>query len=372
MANSSLSFLQNSKSSATPFFADKKTSLWVVGGVIALHAVAGYALINMTMPKVTPPKVTPPLEISFVTPPPQAIEPNIETQPKPKNIPSVVPKIEPTAQAKTEPNIEKSSEKPMEKKTEPVKSQMVTKPEIQPKTEPLVEKKPEPTLAKKPEINPNILIAQQRAKDNERAEQIHQQQLAQEKLNQENLTKQAEQARQNEINRQNELAKQQEAKQLETKRQQALADEQARAKKQAEADTENRRIEAENARQKALAEAQAKAKQQADDRARKEKEALAKKSAESNTPVTFSIGQASWRNRPNFSCSDSNGEALTATVRYSVDKQGNLTGTALSKPSGNAKVDRMLLQQARSARFNPFTKDGVPVMGVVNVPIRCQ
>ena len=145
-----------------------------------------------------------------------------------------------------------------------------------------------------------------------------------------------------------------------------------------DAEEERERKQAEVDRQKALADAKArqadearakaeKAKQQAD----KDKEA---QQAQNNSPVSFSAGQASWRRQPSFSCHSEDLEdgALTAIIRYTVDKQGNPTSVTLAKSTGNARVDRQLSMQAKSGRFNPFTKNGVPVVGIVNLPVRCQ
>lgn len=95
---------------------------------------------------------------------------------------------------------------------------------------------------------------------------------------------------------------------------------------------------------------------------------------QTNAPMTFSAGQASWRRQPNFSCSrdDTNGETLSATIRYVVNRQGNAESVTLITTTGNAKVDRQLLQQARQGRFHPFTQHGQPVVGIINLPIRCQ
>lgn len=105
---------------------------------------------------------------------------------------------------------------------------------------------------------------------------------------------------------------------------------------------------------------------------KKDKEDTEKQQTNNNAPVTFSIGQASWRNKPNFSCSHLNsGEILNATFRYIVDKQGNAS-VIQTQSTGSAKIDRQLLMQAQSGKFNPFLKNGEPVVGIVNVSVRCQ
>ena len=139
------------------------------------------------------------------------------------------------------------------------------------------------------------------------------------------------------------------------------------------------RKQAEMDRQKALADAKARQADEARAKAEKAKQQQADKDkeaqqAQNNSPVSFSAGQASWRRQPSFSChsEDLENGALTATIRYTVDKQGNPTSVTLAKSTGNARVDRQLSMQAKSGKFNPFTKNGVPVVGIVNLPVRCQ
>jgi TonB family protein len=117
--------------------------------------------------------------------------------------------------------------------------------------------------------------------------------------------------------------------------------------------------------------ARAKAEKARQEQADKDKEA---QQAQNNAPVSFSAGQASWRRQPSFSChsEDLENGALTAIIRYTVDKQGNPTSVTLAKSTGNVRVDRQLSMQAKSGKFNPFTKNGVPVVGIVNLPVRCQ
>ena len=161
-------------------------------------------------------------------------------------------------------------------------------------------------------------------------------------------------------------------------RQQALARQKALENQLIE-QQERERKQAEMDRQKALADAKARQADEARAKAEKAKQQQADKDkeaqqAQNNSPVSFSAGQASWRRQPSFSCrsEDLENGALTAVIRYTVDKQGNPTSVTLAKSTGNVRVDRQLSMQAKSGKFNPFTKNGVPVVGIVNLPVRCQ
>ena len=313
---------------------DKKSGTLALIGVLSLHGIVAISLANMATPDIKPPNVTPPLEISFIAPPPAADKPkemSVTAEPKPiKQLPKPVEKLE-------ENPIEKPISKPIEKTVEkPMAKKPVEQP-IKPLPEP--SKPAEKTIVKPPQVDQNIVMARQLALANERAEQAQKQQLERQQI----LARQ--QALQNQLIERQER----ERKQAEMDRQKALADAKARQADEA-------RAKAEKARQ-----------EQAD----KDKEA---QQAQNNSPVSFSSGQASWRRQPSFSChsEDLENGALTAIIRYTVDKQGNPTSVTLAKSTGNARVDRQLSMQAKSGKFNPFTKNGVPVVGIVNLPVRCQ
>jgi TonB family protein len=313
---------------------DKKSGTLALIGVLSLHGIVAISLANMATPDIKPPNVTPPLEISFIAPPPAADKPkemSVTAEPKPiKQLPKPVEKLEenPIEKPISKP-IEKTVEKPMAKK--PVEQPIKPLPELsKPANNPIV---------KPPQVDQNIVMARQLALANERAEQAQKQQLERQQI----LARQ--QALQNQLIERQER----ERKQAEVDRQKALADAKARQADEA-------RAKAEKARQ-----------EQAD----KDKEA---QQAQNNSPVSFSSGQASWRRQPSFSChsEDLENGALTAIIRYTVDKQGNPTSVTLAKSTGNVRVDRQLSMQAKSGKFNPFTKNGVPVVGIVNLPVRCQ
>ncbi|VWX30339.1 conserved hypothetical protein [Moraxellaceae bacterium 17A] len=335
---------------------DKKSGTLALIGVLSLHGIVAISLANMATPDIKPPNVTPPLEISFIAPPPAADKPKemaVTAEPKPiKQLPKPVEKptekpIEKVEEKPKEKPIEKSISKPIEKTVE---KPMAKKPVEQPiKPLPELSKPADNPIVKPPQVDQNIVMARQLALANERAEQAQKQKQQQELERQQELQRQQVLARQKAL--ENQLIEQQERerKQAEIDRQKALADAKARQADEA-------RAKAEKAKQ-----------QQADN----DKEA---QQAQNNAPVSFSAGQASWRRQPSFSChsEDLENGALTAIIRYTVDKQGNPTSVTLAKSTGNVRVDRQLSMQAKSGKFNPFTKNGVPVVGIVNLPVRCQ
>ena len=343
---------------------DKKSGTLALIGVLSLHGIVAISLANMATPDIKPPNVTPPLEISFIAPPPAADKPKemaVTAEPKPiKQLPKPVEKptekrIEKLAEKPKEKPIEKPISKPIEKTVE---KPMAKKPVEQPiKPLPELSKPAEKTIVKPPQVDQNIVMARQLALANEQAEQAQKQQLERQQA----LARQQDLKRQQELERQQILARQ---KALENQ----LIEQQERERKQAEMD-----------RQKALADAKARQADEARAKAEKAKQQQADKNkeaqqAQNNSPVSFSAGQASWRRQPSFSCrsEDLENGALTAIIRYTVDKQGNPTSITLAKSTGNVRVDRQLSMQAKSSKFNPFTKNGVPVVGIVNLPVRCQ
>lgn len=343
---------------------DKKSGTLALIGVLSLHGIVAISLANMATPDIKPPKVTPPLEISFIAPPPAPTKPEemtvtaeqqpIKQLPKPVEKPTEKP-IEKIAEKPEEKPIEKPISKPVEKTVEkPIAKKPVEQP-IKPLPEP--SKPAEKTIVKPPQVDQNIVMARQLALANERAEQAQKQQFERQQA----LARQQDLKQQQELERQQVLARQ---KALENQ----LIEQQERERKQAEMD-----------RQKALADAKARQADEARAKAEKAKQQQADKDkeaqqAQNNSPVSFSAGQASWRRQPSFSChsEDLENGALTAIIRYTVDKQGNPTSVTLAKSTGNVRVDRQLSMQAKSGKFNPFTKNGVPVVGIVNLPVRCQ
>lgn len=335
---------------------DKKSGTLALIGVLSLHGIIAISLANMATPDIKPSNATPPLEISFIAPPPAADKPKemaVTAEPQPiKQLPKPVEKPK-------EKPIQKPISKPIEKTVEkPIPQPIAKKPVEQPiKPLPKLSKPAEKPIVKPPQVDQNIVMARQLALANERAEHAQKQQLERQQA----LARQQDLERQQELERQQILARQ---KALENQ----LIEQQERERKQAEMD-----------RQKALADAKARQADEARAKAEKAKQQQADKDkeaeqAQNNSPVSFSAGQASWRRQPSFSChsEDLENGALTAVIRYTVDKQGNPTSVTLAKSTGNVRVDRQLSMQAKSGKFNPFTKNGVPVVGIVNLPVRCQ
>nr|WP_309575500.1 TonB family protein [Moraxella osloensis] len=347
---------------------DKKSSTLALIGVLSLHGIVAISLANMATPDIKPPNVTPPLEISFIAPPPAPTKPEemkVTAEPKPiKQLPKPVEKL---AEKPKEKPIEKPISKPIEKTVEKPMAKKPVEQTIKPLPEPL--KPAENPIVKPPQVDQNIVMARQLALANERAEQVEKQQLERQQA----LARQQDLKQQQELERQQELEQQQELQ-----RQQALARQKALENQLIE-QQERERKQAEMDRQKALADAKARQADEARAKAEKAKQQQADKDkeaqqAQNNSPVSFSAGQASWRRQPSFSCrsEDLENGALTAIIRYTVDKQGNPTSVTLAKSTGNVRVDRQLSMQAKSGKFNPFTKNGVPVVGIVNLPVRCQ
>ena len=353
---------------------DKKSGTLALIGVLSLHGIVAMSLANMATPNIKPPNVTPPLEISFIAPPPAADKPKemaVTAEPKPiKQLTKPVEKLaekpkEKLAEKPKEKPIAKPISKPIEKTVEKPITQPIAKKPVEQPIKPLAEpsKPAENPIVKPPQVDQNIVMARQLALANERAEQAQKQQFERQQAlaRQQDLKRQQELERQQELQRQQILARQ---KALENQ----LIEQQQRERKQAEMD-----------RQKALADAKARQADEARAKAEKAKQQQADKDkeaeqAQNNSPVSFSAGQASWRRQPSFSChsEDLENGALTAIIRYTVDKQGNPTSVTLAKSTGNVRVDRQLSMQAKSGKFNPFTKNGVPVVGIVNLPVRCQ
>ena len=343
---------------------DKKSGTLALIGVLSLHVIVAISLANIATPDIKPPNVTPPLEISFIAPPPAADKPEemtVTAEPKPiKQLPKPVekPKVKLAEKPKEKP-IAKPISKPIEKTVEKPITQPIAKKPVEQPIKPLAEpsKPAENPIVKPPQVDQNIVMARQLALANEQAEQAQKQQFERQQA----LARQQDLERQQELERQQVLARQ---KALQNQ----LIEQQERERKQAEMD-----------RQKALADAKARQADEARAKAEKAKQQQADKDkeaqqAQNNSPVSFSAGQASWRRQPSFSCrsEDLENGALTAIIRYTVDKQGNPTSITLAKSTGNVRVDRQLSMQAKSGKFNPFTKNGVPVVGIVNLPVRCQ
>ena len=303
--------------------------------VVGLHLLTAIALVIIKAPmlKDEPIKETPPLEIQMVTLPTQPIE-NVVTeveevpQSKAESIPT--PKPEPKPEPKTQQKMKAVTpvdpvvreEEPIVQKEKPVQTPPIKELPVKKK----IEDKP-------PVIDKSVADEQRRI-----------------------IAAQAEKAAQ-------QAERQAQAKALQEAQAQAARDAQAQADANA----------AKEAAQKA---AQAKAEREAEAAARAKAEAAAKAAAAaSNEPVNFTASAANWASAPNFSFPDRaarrarSGDTLNVVLVLRVNKQGGIDSVRIAQSSGNSLVDKEAQRQVRSGKFKPFSKNGVPVVGNVTLPI---
>lgn len=314
--------------------------------VVGLHVLTAIALvvIKAPAPKVELAKETPPLEIQMVTLPAKpAVKvaergvaeveetPEPKSEPKPKPEPTPKPKPEPQPQQKVE---AVTQEDPVVKEEKPT-VQKETPPQKQPIKEPPVKKKIEDKPAKQKQIDADKTAAdEQRRMIAAQAEKAAQKAQAQARAMQE-------------------------------------ANAQAAREAQAQADANAAKEAAKEAAQKA---ARAKAEREAEAAARAEADAKAAAAA-SNEPVNFTASAANWASAPNFSFPDRaarrarSGDTLNVVLVLRVNKQGGIDSVRVAQSSGNALLDKEAQRQVRSGKFKPFTKNGVPVVGNVTLPI---
>ena len=302
-----------------------KLTSTVMGCVVALHLLTAIVLVMVKTPVITikPLEITPPIEIQLVSEVTTIAEPVM-----------AVAEVEPIKAPKPQ-SVSVAEEKPEPKKAvQPVVKKETAKPKVGTKptttintTTKIVKDKP---VIKQPIRSQESDAAAQEsalAADNER------------KI----LAAQAEKATQ-----------QAHAKAM--RESQAVADAKAKADREAQAESD-----AKAAREAAQAAAREKANQQA--------------AAASNTPVNFTATNANWASAPNFSFpararrGARSGETFRVVLVLQVNKQGSIDNVSLAQSSGNAALDRDAQQQVLSGKFKPFTKNGVPVVGNVTLPI---
>lgn len=303
--------------------------------VVGLHLLTAIALVIIKAPtlKDEPIKETPPLEIQMVTLPTEPIEnvvTEVEEVPQSKAEPIPTPKPEPKPEPKPQQKMKAVTpvdpvvreEEPIVQKEKPVQTPPIKEPPVKKK----IEDKP-------PVIDKSVADEQRRI-----------------------IAAQAEKAAQ-------QAERQAQAKALQEAQAQAARDAQAQADANA----------AKEAAQKA---AQAKAEREAAAAARAKAEAAAKAAAAaSNEPVNFTASAANWASAPNFSFPDRaarrarSGDTLNVVLVLRVNKQGGIDSVRVAQSSGNALLDKEAQRQVRSGKFKPFTKNGVPVVGNVTLPI---
>ena len=310
--------------------------------VVGLHVLTAIALVTIKAPepKDEPIKEMPPLEIQMVTLPAKLAESVVaEVEETPQS------KAQPIPESKTEPKLEPKSERKPEPKP-PQKMKVLTP------ADPVVTEK-EPAVQK--ETPPEKLpIKEQPVKKKIENKQPQQKQIDADKAVAD------EQRRM--IAAQAEKAAQQAESQAQVK---ALQEAHAAREAQAQADAKA----AKEAAQKA---ARAKAEREAESAARAEADARA---AASNEPVNFTASAANWASPPNFSFPERaarrarSGDTLNVVLVLRVNKQGGIDSVRIAQSSGNALLDKEAQRQVRSGKFKPFTKNGVPVVGNVTLPI---
>lgn len=297
--------------------------------VVGLHVLTAVALVTIkpSEPKIERVQVTPPIEIEFVSLPAPNTEPEVKAE-------------QPVVQQKPQPIVEPE-------RIEPPKSQPQQKPIAEPKAKVVTAKPTEiknktadvEPVAKVENKKPDIIKKESPKIDTSMADE-------QRKI----IAAQAEKAAQDAHAR-------------------AVADAKAAREAQAAADAKT----AKEAAQKA---AQAKAAiQAAEAAARAKADAEAKAATASNEPVNFTASNANWASAPNFSFPERaakrarSGDTLNVVLVLRVNKQGGIDSVRIAQSSGNSLVDKEAQRQVRSGRFKPFSKNGVPVVGNVTLPI---
>jgi len=289
----------------------RKSLLLAIVAVIGLHVLAAIALMAIKTPelKPEPQKEMAPLEIQFVSLPAKTVSSEVEKQ-------TVTAKEEVQPEVQIEP-----APQPKPKPKEPIKKPIKTP--VKPK-EPVVKNT-------EPKVTPVIATEEPRSDTSQKVPP------------KEPLPK------------------------IEVDN--SAAEAQRKAAAQAESERQARKAE-----QEAKRAAQAKAAAEATAQARAEAQAAAAL-AQSNEPVSFTASSANWASAPNFSFPERaarrarSGDTLNVVLVLRVNKQGGIDNVRVAQSSGNPLLDKEARRQVRSGKFKPFTKNGVPVVGDVTLPI---
>ena len=303
-----------------------KSLLLAIVAVLGLHVLAAIALVAIKTPelKPEPKKEMSPLEIKFVSLPAKTVSTEVE-----KQTVTAKKEVQPEVQVQPAPQPEPKPKEPVKQPTEtPVKPKEPVVKNVEPKVMPVIaSEKPRPDTSQK--VAPKEPLPKPKV-DNSAAE-----------------------------------AQRKAAAQAESERQARKAEQEA----QARAEQEAKRV----ADAKAAAQAKAAA-ETAAAQARAEAEAAAAL-AQSNEPVSFTASSANWASAPNFSFPERaarrarSGDTLNVVLVLRVNKQGGIDNVRVAQSSGNPLVDKEARRQVRSGKFKPFTKNGVPVVGDVTLPI---
>ena len=310
--------------------------------VVGLHALTAIALVTIKAPepKDEPIKETPPLEIQMVTLPAKLAESVVaEVEETPQS------KAQPIPESKTEPKLEPKSERKPEPKIQQKMKALTPADPVVTEKEPAVQKETPPE---------KLPIKEQPVKKKIENKQPQQKQIDADKA------VAGEQRRM--IAAQVEKAAQQAESQAQVK---ALQEAHAKAAREAQAQADAKAARAKAERE---AESAARAKAEADANARAA-------AAASNEPVNFTASAANWASAPNFSFPERaarrahSGDTLNVVLVLRVNKQGGIDSVRIVQSSGNSLVDKEAQRQVRSGKFKPFTKNGVPVVGNVTLPV---
>lgn len=301
-----------------------KSLLLAIVAVLGLHVLAAIALVAIKTPelKPEPKKEMSPLEIKFVSLPAKTVSTEVK-----KQTVTVKKEVQPEVQVQPAPQPEPKPKEPVKQPTEtPVKPKEPVVENTEPKVTPVIaSEKPRPDTSQK--VAPKEPLPKPKV-DNSAAE-----------------------------------AQRKAAAQAESERQARKAEQEA----QARAEQEAKRV--------ADAKAAAQAKAAAEAAAAQARAEAAAALAQSNEPVSFTASSANWASAPNFSFPERaarrarSGDTLNIVLVLRVNKQGGIDNVRVAQSSGNPLVDKEARRQVRSGKFKPFTKNGVPVVGDVTLPI---
>lgn len=295
--------------------------------VVGLHVLTAVALVTIkpSEPKIERVQVTPPIEIEFVSLPAPNTEPEVKAE-------------QPVVQQKPQPIVEPERIEP---------------PKPQPQQKPIAEPKAKVVTAKPTEIKNKTADVEPVAKVENKKPDI--------------IKKESPKIDTSMADEQRKIIAAQAEKAAQDAHARAVADAKAAREAQAAADAKT----AKEAAQKA---AQAKAEREAAAQAKADADAKAAASA-SNEPVNFTASNANWASAPNFSFPERaakrarSGDTLNVVLILRVNKQGGIDSVRIAQSSGNSLVDKDAQRQVRSGKFKPFSKNVVPVVGNVTLPI---
>ena len=295
--------------------------------VVGLHVLTAVALVTIkpSEPKIERVQVTPPIEIEFVSLPAPNTEPEVKAE-------------QPVVQQKPQPIVEPERIEP---------------PKPQPQQKPIAEPKAKVVTAKPTEIKNKTADVEPVAKVENKKPDV--------------IKKESPKIDTSMADEQRKIIAAQAEKAAQDAHARAVADAKAAREAQAAADAKT----AKEAAQKA---AQAKDEREAAAQAKADADAKAAASA-SNEPVNFTASNANWASAPNFSFPERaakrarSGDTLNVVLVLRVNKQGGIDSVRIAQSSGNSLVDKEAQRQVRSGKFKPFSKNGVPVVGNVTLPI---